>query len=423
MKKVMKTSVSRKLILLFVLLTVQSFYSQSSQNSAIDDNEKEYLRKFVYPLQSYEPEIGFKEDSLIFNQFFSKAKIVGLGEASHGSSEIFKIKDKLTRYILQKHNGGIFSIEASMPNSFLINEYIINGNKTGKEYLMNIKSWIYQTNEILDMIEWMKKYNNKNAQKVRFTGFDNTTYTGSVVQLKILMEKYKIPVDDIIPLLKNLNDFNKLEKNQLSEKKSIKSEALIKLNKIKAHSSNISNEEDKSWFLQHIILLDQYLNNTYLDRNRYMADNILWLTHKYPESTFVLWAHNEHIKKTGEETGRFLKENLKDDYINCGTFFYEGYHSVVDLDDENIKPAYLEKNSKNSIEELLNSFDIPVFILDLKSIKKENDKLAKKLLSKIDYRTVGAAVHKKDFSSGNVSEDFDYIIFIKKSTASKLLTQ
>ncbi|MCX8530933.1 erythromycin esterase family protein [Chryseobacterium luquanense] len=414
----------KKIVLFVILLLAKTLHSQSAnQDLLIDQNEKDYLRNFVFPLHSYEPEIGFKEDSLVFNRFFSNVKIIGLGEASHGSSEIFKIKDKLTRYILQRNHVGIFSIEASMPNSFLLNEYIINGNKTGKEYLMNIKSWIYQTDEILSMIEWMKQTNDKNTQKIRFTGFDNTTYIGSMVQLKILLDKYKIPIDDLLVLSQNLSDFNKLPKNQLLEKKRIQSESLTRLNKIKAFSSSISDEDDKSWFLQHLTLLNQYLYNSYLDRNRYMAENILWLKNKYPESVFVLWAHNEHIKKTGEETGKFLKEKLKDDYINCGTLFYEGFHSVVDLKDENVKPINLEKNSKNSLEELLNSFDIPIFILDLKNIKKENNKLAQKLLTKINYRTVGAAVHKKDFKSGNISEDFDYIIFIKKSTASKLLSK
>lgn len=420
----MKTFALKKLFLFVILFIVKFLYSQSShQTPVIDQNEKEYLRTFIFPLQSYEPEIGFKEDSLVFNRFFSNTKIIGLGEASHGSSEIFKIKDKLTRYILQRNNGGIFSIEASMPNSFLINEYIINGNKTGKEYLMNIKSWIYQTDEILNMVEWMKKYNDNNTQKIRFTGFDNTTYIGSLVQLKILLDKYKIPIDDLIVLNENLSNFSKLSKNKLLEKKHIQNEALTGLNKIKALSANISNEDDKSWFLQHLTLLNQHLKNSYLDRNKYMAENILWLKNKYSESAFVLWAHNEHIKKTGEETGKFLKKELKDDYINCGTFFYEGFHSVVDLKDENVKPTYLEKNSKNSLEELLNSFDIPIFILDLKNIKKQNSKLAQKLLTDINYRTVGAAVHKKDFNFGNISEDFDYIIFIRKSSATKLLSK
>lgn len=410
----MKKHFSRKPVLLILFFISTLVYSQNTE-------EKNYLRKFIYPLQSADPEIGFKEDSVVFNKFFSDIKIVGLGEASHGSSEIFKVKDKLTRYILQKNKGGIFSIEASMPDSFLLNEYILKGNKTGKEYLMNIKSWIYQTDEILNMIEWMKQYNDKNTSKIQFTGFDMTSYTESIVQLKTLMGKYEIPNENLVELTKNLDDLSKLQLNQLSEKKQKRAEALTKLNNIKLSSSKISNEEDQSWFLQNITLIEQYLNLTYWERNKYMADNIFWLKTQYPESAFVLWAHNEHIKKTGEETGKFLKEKFKDNYINCGTFFYDGYHSVIDMDDKNVKPIYLKKNSENSLEELLNSFDLPIFILDLKTIKKENNKLAKVILNKINYRTVGAAPVKRDFKSGNISEDFDYLIFIKNSTASKLL--
>lgn len=410
----MKKYFSKQSILLILFFISTLVYAQNTE-------EKNYLRKFIYPLQSVDPEIGFKEDSVVFNKFFSDIKIVGLGEASHGSSEIFKVKDKLTRYILQKNKGGIFSIEASMPDSFLLNEYILKGNKTGKEYLMNIKSWIYQTDEILNMIEWMKQYNDKNTSKIQFTGFDMTSYTESIVQLKTLMGRYEIPNEDLIELTKNLHDFSKLQLNQLSEKRQKRTEALTKLNNIKLSSSKISNEEDKSWFLQNITLIEQYLNLTYWERNKYMADNISWLKTQYPESAFVLWAHNEHLKKTGEETGKRLKEKFKDNYINCGTFFYDGYHSVIDMDDKDVKPIYLKKNSENSLEELLNSFDIPLFILDLKTIKKENNKLAKAILNKINYRTVGAAPVKRDFKSGNISEDFDYLIFIKNSTASKLL--
>ena len=418
----MNISVPAKSILLIFILSFQYTYSQSSgEKSVISNDEKDYLKKFIYPLQSYEPEVGFKKDSLVFNRFFSTSKIVGLGEASHGSSEIFKIKDKLTRYILQKNNGGVFSIEAAMPESFLINEYIIKENRTGKDYLMNIKSWIYQTDEILRMVEWMKVYNDKNNQKIQFTGFDMMSYTGSVVQLKILMDKYQIPTNNLIGLTQNIYNFSQLKLNQISEKKRIKNEVLVDLNKIKAFSPKISDPEDNLWFLQYVTLLDQYLNKTYSDRNLFMAKNIFWLKNKYPDSTFVLWAHNEHLKKTQDETGRFLKEKFNDEYVACGTFFYEGFHSVFDLDDEKIKPVYLKKNPEKSFEELLNTFDIPIFILDLKTIKKENNKLGKSILNKINYRTIGSAQSKNDFKSGNISEDFDYIIFIKKSTASMVI--
>ena len=162
-------------MILFLFSTL--IYSQSS-------DERNYLRKFIYPLQSDDPNIGFKEDSVVFNRFFADARLIGLGEASHGSHEIFKVKEKLTRYFLMKNNGGVFSIESPMPKAMLLNEYIVNGKKTGEEYVMNLDSWIYQTEEILNMTKWMKKYNDKNASKITFTGFDMTTYRGSVVQLK-----------------------------------------------------------------------------------------------------------------------------------------------------------------------------------------------------------------------------------------------
>ncbi|WP_295220911.1 erythromycin esterase family protein [uncultured Chryseobacterium sp.] len=410
----MKKSFSGKVPLIVAFLFSTLIYSQNT-------DEINYLRKFIYPLQSYDPEIGFKEDSVVFNRFFADAKMVGLGEASHGSHEIFKIKDKLTRYILMKNNGGVFSIESPMPKAMLLNEYIVNGKKTGKEYVMNLDSWIYQTEEILDMTEWMKKYNDSNTSKIMFTGFDMTTYRGSVVQLKIMMNKYGIPTDRLMKLAQLLYDESRLKRNQLSDKKQLNKEASAELNGVKTSSSKILDPEDYSWFQQHVTLLDQYISRTYLGRNQSMADNISWLKNKYPDSAFVLWAHNEHLKKTGAETGKFLKDKFNH-YVNCGTFFYEGYHSVFDLHDEKIKSVYLEKNAPDSLEELLNSFDIPIFILDLKSIKKQNNKLAKVLLKKIEYRTVGASPIPKDFKSGIVTDDFDYLIFIKNSTASKLLS-
>lgn len=416
-------SLQKKIYLFIITFSTTFIFSQSSkQSSPISPEEKEYLRNFIYPLQSYEPEIGFKEDSLVFNKFFSDSKFVGLGEASHGSAEIFKIKDKLTRYILKKNDGGVFAMETAMPNSKLVNEYIVKGNKSGREFVMNINSWIYMTEEILDMVEWMKIYNDRNERKVTFSGFDMTSYKSSISSLKFILDKYKLSDKDLITLLQRLNEKEKLMPKQVSEKTQADKDILGYIENLKVFSSKISDAEDKSWFVQNLTLLEQYNDKTYLNRNRFMAENILWLKDQYPESAFVIWAHNNHIKKEVRETGKFLEEKLKDEYINVGTFFFEGHNSVVGLNDREVKPVFIEKNSANSIEDILNSFEIPLFILDLKSIKKENNKLAKKLLNKIQYRTVGAAIHKKDHDSGNLSEDFDYIIFVKNSTASKLLS-
>ncbi|MBK8807233.1 MAG: erythromycin esterase family protein [Bacteroidales bacterium] len=75
-----------------------------------------------------------------------------------------------------------------------------------------------------------------------------------------------------------------------------------------------------------------------------------------------------------------------------------------------------------TLEYFLNSLDIPFFILDLKTIKKENNALADWLLKEIPYRRIGAvSMGNNDFKVANVANDFDYLIFIKESSNSKLL--
>lgn len=410
------------LLFLWMLLCSPLFTFSQNAESKKDFNtpEKDYFIKYIYPLSSYNPDIDFSKDSIVFEKFFANAKIIGLGEASHGASEIFQIKDKITRYILKKNNGGVFALEASMPNSFLINEYITQNKRNAKDYLMNIKSWIYQTSEILNMIEWMKKYNDNHDSKINFTGFDMTTYIGPAVQIKMFLTKYKISENDWAQLIKKLNEFEKLRKNQLAEKKKLRSESLVFIDNLRKSTEAVSDKKEKSWILQNLKLLEQYIDLTYQKRNKYMAENIQWLQENYSDSALIIWAHNEHIKKSGDETGKFLSDGFKNKYLNCGTFFYDGQHSIID-ENGKIKSTYIDKPERGSFEDFLNSYNIPLFILDVKSIKEDQNEKAKILLKKINYRTVGAAVSNNDNHSGVISDDFDYIIFIKNTSQSKIL--
>lgn len=413
--------VTHILLLWIVLFSPLFAFPQNAENKkAVSTQEKNYFTKYIYPLSSCNPDIDFSKDSIVFGKFFADAKLIGLGEASHGSSEIFQIKDKIARYILKKNKGGVLAMEASMPNSFLVNEYIIENKRNAKDYLMNIKSWIYQTHEIMNMIEWMKKFNDNHTEKINFAGFDMTTSIGPAVQIKMFLTKYKIPEDDWEQLMKRLYEYDKLKKNQLAEKKKLRSECSVLINNLKKNTDAVPDQKEKSWILQNLRLLEQYLDLTYEKRNEYMAENINWLQQNYPGSALILWAHNEHIKKSGDETGRFLSEKFKNKYLNCGTFFYDGYHSVID-ENSKITSAYIDKPESGSFEDFLNSFNIPLFILDVKSIREDKNEKTKMLLKKINYRTIGAALSNNDNHSGVITDDFDYIIFIKNTTQSKIL--
>jgi erythromycin esterase len=59
--------------------------------------------------------------------------------------------------------------------------------------------------------------------------------------------------------------------------------------------------------------------------------------------------------------------------------------------------------------------------VDLKAIKKDGNKLGHWILEDILFRKTGSGTEKNEFKKTNVADSFDYLIFINKSTNSKLL--
>ncbi len=106
-------------------------------------------------------------------------------------------------------------------------------------------------------------------------------------------------------------------------------------------------------------------------------------------------------------------------YINFGFAFYEGSYSASI--NRKIGTYNSEMAFPGTLEYKLNSLNIPIFILDLKSIKNENNKLGKWIIEDVLFRKTGSGTDKNEFKKTNIANSFDYLIFINKSTNSKLL--
>jgi erythromycin esterase len=107
------------------------------------------------------------------------------------------------------------------------------------------------------------------------------------------------------------------------------------------------------------------------------------------------------------------------DFVNFGFAFYEGTYSASI--DGKIGTYNSQKAGPGTLEYKLNSLDIPIFIVDLKAIKKDGNKLGHWILEDILFRKTGSGTEKNEFKKTNVADSFDYLIFINKSTNSKLL--
>src|SRR6202020_857846 len=74
----------------------------------------------------------------------------------------------------------IFSTEANMPEAYRLNDFVLNGVGDPKQLLKGLYFWTWNTEEVLDMILWMRDYNKSGKGRIEFTGFDMQTPTVSI---------------------------------------------------------------------------------------------------------------------------------------------------------------------------------------------------------------------------------------------------
>jgi erythromycin esterase-like protein len=103
------------------------------------------------------------------------ARIVGLGEATHGTREHFQMKHRLVEFLAEEMGFTIFSIEASTPEAYRLNDYVLGGDGDPEQLIAGMYFWTWNTEEVLAMVEWMRSFNTSGRGQIQFTGFDMQT--------------------------------------------------------------------------------------------------------------------------------------------------------------------------------------------------------------------------------------------------------
>lgn len=103
------------------------------------------------------------------------ARIVGLGEGTHGTREFFQMKHRITEYLASELGFRYFAIEASMPEAYRLNDYVLHGVGDPRALIRGMYFWTWRTQEVLDMVEWMRRFNASGKGHVEFLGFDMQT--------------------------------------------------------------------------------------------------------------------------------------------------------------------------------------------------------------------------------------------------------
>lgn len=163
------------------MLQALSLLLVASQAPAVEPAIIDWLKSSLVPIKTVVAESGF-EDLEPLGVAIGDARIVALGEATHGSHEVFQLKHRILEYLVTKHGFTSFGIEASYPGCLEINDYVLHGNGDPETVLSGQGYWVWDTEECLEMLKWMRRYNANpaNAMKVSFYGIDMQNLSAAV---------------------------------------------------------------------------------------------------------------------------------------------------------------------------------------------------------------------------------------------------
>ena len=395
-----------------------------SQNNAI----VKAINENAFQLNDSDPNIDIDKDAKL-DSIFNKVRIFGFGEATHGTKEFFNLKFKFFKYLVKNQGVRNFAIEASYANCIAINNYIKGQKNDPKELLKNIGFWIWNTQEVLELIEWMKKYNVDKIQsnQINFYGIDIMDCSNSA---KIISEHLTENLYENKTQYLDILSFYTIKNNTKYLNKNILKNHLIVMNELKEilKSSEAKNKE-LYISLQNSII--QYINFR-IDyrqeiRDKEMSENINQILHfNGNESKIFIWAHNFHIKKNNITytndfaMGHFLKEKYGNEYYSLGFDFATGAFNAYSIKNKKIEIFSITEPMTKTSSKLFNESSFDSFFLDFNSISKI-DILNNYITSKVNYRGIGSTYNPKMVENEKLKDAYDGIIFVKQTQASTLL--
>ena len=149
-----------------------------------------WLRTAARPLRLATP-VTAATDLAALVASLAPARLVGLGEVTHGSHEIFILHDKLTRYLIgQKGFTGV-ALDASPVACAALATYLRTGQGDPARLLAALDGW--PAAELRDLLGWLRSYQVAHpATPVLLAGLDIRQPAQAVAALSQLLE----PTDD-----------------------------------------------------------------------------------------------------------------------------------------------------------------------------------------------------------------------------------
>lgn len=383
----------------------------------------DWLRANAYPLATDAPGSGFV-DLARLAPLVAGARIIGLGEGTHGTREFFRAKHRLVEWLAEREGLTVFAIEASMPEARRVNEYVLTGRGDARSLVAGMNFWTWTTEEVVELVEWMRAYNSSGRGRLEFWGFDMQNPALASDSLRAFLGRAD---PGMLPLADSaIGRVREVHRRRGSVNAQQAREALDAARRVGAHlAANRATYLTRfdtvqiDWAQQYARILEQGVDMRVdggAPRDKSMAANVRWILERHPRGTrMALWAHNAHVERAPGMMGAYLNRQYGADYRVFGFAFGEGEYTAVGT--RGLAAYSSEPAPPGTVEHALRATGFPRFVLDLR--RASADPRGAWLSQPWPFRLIGAVVTDAPFVDTPVAERFDALVYFDRTTPSR----
>jgi protein-L-isoaspartate(D-aspartate) O-methyltransferase len=383
------------------------------------------------------------------------AKVVLLGEASHGTSEFYATRQEITKALIEQKGFNLVCAEADWSDAEQINNYVSNQYKS-QDWMpfARFPEWMWKNKEVLNFVEWLKKHNSKHNNTVGFYGLDLYGLENSINLVINYLQDIdpdlatlaKVRYSCIMPYMSNPTVYGKLVKTERLQ--SCEKEVLKMLFDLLKNKNKLNHSQAYFYAYQNatvVVDAERYYKAMYYGsaeswnlRDFHMFYTLKSLLSYYGEdSKAIVWAHNSHIGNAlatemyarGEiNIGHLCKEHLGSKAYNIGFGTHTGTVAAAKNWGEAMQVMPINDSLPNSYEQLCHRTNVPNFTLPLR--EEHSEKRLREFLSTPRLERAIGVVYRAEtelmshyFKTVLPSQFDEYIWFNKTKAITPLTTK
>jgi erythromycin esterase-like protein len=366
----------------------------------IVDTLQSAIRPIRWEAEDYDPLL----------EMIGDARVVLLGEATHGTHEFYRERARITQRLIEEKGFTTIVVEADWPDAYRVNRFVrgMSDDRTAIDALGDFERfplWMWRNADVADLIDWLRAYNAQKAADLPEVGF----YGMDLYSLYSSIEAVLGFLDEADPeaaararyrygCFEHFGEDSQAYGYAASfgMSQSCEDQAVQQLVELQRRAGELASRdgripEDEFFFAQQNARLvknaEEYYRTMFRGRvsswnlrDRHMVETLNALIEHFDQkgqhpSKAVVWAHNSHLGDTratqmGESgewnVGQLARESYGDDAFLLGFTTSTGTVTAATDWDDPAQRKRVRHPLPDSYEYLFQQLDEPNFLLPLR---------------------------------------------------------